>query len=148
MAPLRLCDSINLVWRGRAPNIEKRGWQGIGENSTVSEDILRDLPVVDPDTLPLVDVSTRDAVWAKMSVDAQLLGVPQDDTDDDLSDDGVSDGKAKHEKVNKTQNNENSNNNRETNTTPRRRALHMQPTNEASVPLTRYALHPTVLCGI
>ena len=66
------CDTLHLVWRGRLPRIEKH-WQGIGESRTVSEDIVRELPVIDPDQLPVVDVITRDAVWATRTTDAMML---------------------------------------------------------------------------
>ena len=69
------------------PRIE-RYWQRIGENRAVSEDMLRDLPVIGPDNLPLVEVSTRDAVWATWTLDGELLNMNVDNTSDGESDDG------------------------------------------------------------
>ena len=37
------------------------------------EDIIRELPVIDPEQLPTVDVLIRDAVWATRTTDAMML---------------------------------------------------------------------------
>ena len=91
-------DTLHLVWRGRLPKIEKH-WQGIGESRTVSEDIVRELPVIDPDQLPMVEEITRDAVWATRTTEAMVLPSIEE------SSDGESDAEISEErkKCNKKQ---------------------------------------------
>ena len=126
-------DTLHLVWRGRLPKIEKH-WQGIGESRTVSEDIVRELPVIDPDQLPMVEVITRDAIWATRTTDAMVLPAIEE------SSEGESDAEIAEEKKKC--------NKKKAKKECRSRTLTRTPTNEKQVPLTRYALHPTVTRGI
>jgi len=140
-------DTLHLVWRGRLPKIEKH-WQGIGESRTVSEDIVRELPVIDPDQLPMVEEITRDAVWATRTTEAMVLPSIEE------SSDGESDAEISEErrKGNKKQEKKEKKEAKVVSTVAkqpsRRRTLTRTPTNEKQVPLTRYALHPTVTRGI
>ena len=101
---MAICDTMHLVWKGRLPKIEKH-WQGIGESRTVSEDIVRDLPVIDPDVLPLVDVSTRDAVWATRTTDAMMLPAIEEssegESDAEIAEESKKDNKEQKKKAKK-----------------------------------------------
>ena len=104
---MAISDTLHLMWRGRLPRIEKH-WQGIGESRTVSEDIIRELPVVDPDLLPSVDLIPRDAVWATRTTDAMMLPAIDEESsggesDAEMAEESKKDNKEQKKKKGKRQ---------------------------------------------
>ena len=71
----------------------------------MSEDIVRELPVIDPDQLPMVDMIIRDAVWATRTTDAMMLPAIEEssegESDAEIAEESKKDNKEQKKKAKK-----------------------------------------------